>query len=149
MTDWVSEHSGVQSNVQFICAEKKKRKKKKKKLYVSTRHFFLLPFLLVSQISCVSLIFWPNIFDFYFYWFLIRFLKVVSTTFLLVCFSSLKEDNCETCKNLFFSLQKLFLLSRKINFRILDIQISWRHQLLKHKTRNTFYWITWEVNTVC
>ena len=38
---------------------------------------------------------------------------------------------------------------RKTKFRILDIQISWRHQMPKHKARITFYWITWEVNTVC
>ena len=49
----------------------------------------------------------------------------------------------------FISLQKLFLFSRKSNFRILHFQISWRHQMHKHKTRNTFHWITWEVNTVC
>ena len=48
----------------------------------------------------------------------------------------------------FISLQKLFSFL-KSNFRILDIQISWPHQMLNHKTRNTFYWITWEVNTVC
>ena len=48
----------------------------------------------------------------------------------------------------FISLPKLFSFL-KSNFRILDIQISWPHQMLNHKTRNTFYWITWEVNTVC
>ena len=25
----------------------------------------------------------------------------------------------------------------------------WRHQMPKHKARNTIHWITWEVNTVC
>ena len=38
----------------------------------------------------------------------------------------------------FISLQKLFPFSRKSNFRILDIQTLWRHQMPKHKTRNTF-----------
>ena len=52
-------------------------------------------------------------------------------------------------KVFFISLQKLFSFSRKSNFRILNFQISWRHQMPKHKTRNTFHWITWEVNTVC
>ena len=47
------------------------------------------------------------------------------------------------------SFQKIFSFLRKSNFRILDIQISWRHQMSKHKTRNTFYWITWEVSIVC
>ena len=51
-------------------------------------------------------------------------------------------------KMFFISLQKLFLFSRKSNFSILDFQISWRHQMPKHKTRNIFHWITWEVNTV-
>ena len=50
-------------------------------------------------------------------------------------------------KMFFISLQKLFSLSRKSKFRISDIQISWRRQMPKHKTWNTFYWITWEVNT--
>ena len=49
----------------------------------------------------------------------------------------------------FISLRKLFSFSRKSNFSILDIQISWHHQMPKHKTRNTFYWIIWEVNTIC
>ena len=73
---------------------------------------------------------------------------VVSATLLLICFSSPKE-HFKTRKNVFHSLQKLSLFSRKSNFRILDIQISWRHQMPKHKARNTFYWIAWEVNTVC
>ena len=51
-------------------------------------------------------------------------LKVVSTTFLLVCFFNLKQSTCESRKNV---------------FRILDIQVSLRHQILRHKTRNTFY----------
>ena len=55
-----------------------------------------------------------------------NFLKVVSATFLLVCFLSLKETY----------------------FKILDISISWRHPMPKHKTRYTFYLITWEVYIV-
>ena len=31
-------------------------------------------------------------------------------------------------------------------FRILDVQISWHHQMPKYKIRNIFYWITWKVN---
>ena len=49
----------------------------------------------------------------------------------------------------FISLQKLFSFSRKSSFRILHFEFSWHHQIPKHKTRNTFHWITWEVNTVC
>ena len=52
-------------------------------------------------------------------------------------------------KIFFISFQNLFLFLRKSNFRILHIQISWRYQMPKHKTRNNFYWITWEVNSVC
>ena len=42
-------------------------------------------------------------------------------------------------KNFLISLQKLFLFSRKLDFRISDIQIPLRHQMPKHKTRNAFY----------
>ena len=77
------------------------------------------------------------------------YLKVVSATFLLVSFSSVNESTYQTRKSFFISLQKLFPLLRKSNFRILRFQISWRHQMAKHKTRNTFHRITWEVNTVC
>ena len=76
-------------------------------------------------------------------------LKVLSVTFVLVCFLSLNESTFQTRRNVFISLQKLFSLSRKSNFRILHFQISWCHQMPKHKTRNTFHWITWEVNAVC
>ena len=48
----------------------------------------------------------------------------------------------------FILLQKLLSFSRKPTFRILDIQVSWRNQMPKHKARNTFYWITWEINTL-
>ena len=63
-------------------------------------------------------------------------LKTASTTFLLVCFTSLKESTCEIWKNVFYFTSKALFVSRKSNFIILDIQISWRHQILKHKTRN-------------
>ena len=43
-------------------------------------------------------------------------LKVASTTFLLVCFTSLEDSNCETWKNLFyFTSEALFILG-KIKF---------------------------------
>ena len=35
-----------------------------------------------------------------------------------------------------------------LHFKILDIQISW-HKIRQHKKINSFYWITWEGNTVC
>ena len=68
--------------------------------------------------------------------------------YIFVCFSVLKESTWETWKNV-VSLYKLFSFLRKSNFWILDIQNSWHHQMLKHKTWNTFNWITYKVNTVC
>ena len=44
-------------------------------------------------------------------------------------FLSLKESTWETRTNVFISLQKLFSFLRKSKFRMLDIQISWRHQI--------------------
>ena len=74
-------------------------------------------------------------------------LKVVSFTFLLVSFLSGNDSTYQIRKKVFFiSLQKLFPFSRKSNFRILHFQISWRHQMPKHKARNKFHWITWAVN---
>ena len=75
--------------------------------------------------------------------------RCIRYIFLLVCFSSLNESLCQTKKMLFILLQKLFLFMRKSNFLILNFQISWRHLMSNHKTRNTFNWITWEVNTAC
>ena len=75
--------------------------------------------------------------------------KVVSTTFLLVCFLSLNESTCQTRKNAFYFTSKALFVLEKTNLSILDFQISWCHQMPKHKTRNTFCWITWGVNTVC
>ena len=44
------------------------------------------------------------------------FLKVLSATFLLVCFSSLKESNCETWKNIFYFTSKALFILEKIKF---------------------------------
>ena len=54
--------------------------------------------------------------------------------------------NSQKC--FFISLQKLFSFSRRSSCRILNIQISWRHQMSKHKTRKLFYWITWKINNL-
>ena len=50
----------------------------------------------------------------------------------------------------FISSRKLFLFLRQSDFNFSDIQIPWRHQMPKpkHETQNSFYGITWEVNTV-
>ena len=52
---------------------------------------------------------------------------------------------------LFISLQKLFLFSRKSNFRLLDIQISWQHQTPQQKqeicfTKQLGKYIVWKWN---
>ena len=60
-----------------------------------------------------------------------------------------KREHLWNGKTFFISPQKLFSFSRKSNFKILDTQVSWHHQMPMHKTRNTFYWITWEINLVC
>ena len=44
------------------------------------------------------------------------FLKVVSATFLLVCFSSLKERNFETLKNVFYFSSKALSILKKSKF---------------------------------
>ena len=41
---------------------------------------------------------------------------------------------------IFFNLlQQLYSFLGKLKFKILDIQIPWRHQLPRHKKVNTFY----------
>ena len=49
------------------------------------------------------------------------YLKILSATFLLVCFLSLKESTREFKKNVFYSLQTLYSFSENSKFRILDI----------------------------
>ena len=44
------------------------------------------------------------------------YLKVVSTTFLLVCFLSLNESTCQTRKNVFYFTSKALFVLEKIKF---------------------------------
>ena len=44
------------------------------------------------------------------------YLKVVSATFLLVCFVCLKESTCETRKNVFYFTSKALLVLEIIKF---------------------------------
>ena len=44
------------------------------------------------------------------------YLRVVSATFLLVCFSSLKERICETWKNVFYFTTKALFILEKMKF---------------------------------
>ena len=45
-----------------------------------------------------------------------KYLKVVSTIFLLVCFSSLKESTSKTWKNVFYFTSKALFVLQKIKF---------------------------------
>ena len=63
--------------------------------------------------------------------------------------SSLNESTCQTRKNVFYFTSKAPFLKIFKSFKILHYQISWCHQIFNHKTRSTFHWITWKVNTVC
>ena len=48
----------------------------------------------------------------------------------------------------FYFTSKALSILIKSDFKILFIQISLCHEMPKHKTRNTLYWITWGKNTV-
>ena len=56
-------------------------------------------------------------------------LKIVSATFLLVCFLGLSESIFPTKRNVLL-LQLLFWFSRKSSFRILHFQVSRRYQCI-------------------
>ena len=71
-------------------------------------------------------------------------LKVVSARFLLVCFLSLKESTFETWKSFYFHFKSSFR-SRENQ---IDIQLSWGHQMPKHKTGNTTCWTTWSKHSL-
>ena len=66
-------------------------------------------------------------------------LKVVSATFSLGYFLSVKKITCETRKNVFYFTSKVLFVLKKIYFRILDIEVSWCYQIPKHEIRNTFF----------
>ena len=71
-------------------------------------------------------------------------LKVRSATFLLVWLVCLTESTWETRKNVLYFTSKAFFI-----LEIIMISSNTFHDLMpKYKTRNTFYWITWEVSTV-
>ena len=50
------------------------------------------------------------------------------------------------CVHYIFASFKIELCETFLEFS--DIQVSWRYQMHKHKTKNTFYWISLEVNKV-
>ena len=61
---------------------------------------------------------------------------------------------CKSKREHFWNKVKCFLFRFEFSFRSWDNQIqtftqmSWQHQMPKHETRSTFYWITWEGNPV-
>ena len=63
-------------------------------------------------------------------------------------FKSKKEEIVKLGMLFIFTSKALFVLE-KVRFQNLDNQISWHQQMPKHNIRNTFYWITSEVDTVC
>ena len=50
-------------------------------------------------------------------------LKVLSATFLLVCFLCLQESTCETRKNVFYFTSKALFVLEISNFNFSDIQM--------------------------
>ena len=72
----------------------------------------------------------------------------MSDIFFRFCFFSLEESTFETGKNVYNFTSKAPYFLRYSNFRMWEPTISWRHQMSNHETRNTFYWIIFEVNTV-
>ena len=119
---------------------------KNKECYLCSHALFLAFFITFHRKICVFIIFIS---------FLIevsnfhnKIFKVVSPTFLLVWFSSLKESFCETRKNVLCHFKSCFCSPEIQSLEFLNIQISWRHKMLQYQTSNTFYWITWKINTV-
>ena len=73
----------------------------------------------------------------------------MSATLLLVYFLRLKDSTSETRKNVFCFISKALFVLEIIRFQLsrylLNVMTSSKP---KHETRNIFYGITWEVNTV-
>ena len=127
--------------------------KRSKFFFSSELHLYIWLINLNNYLICHCYIHWMRIsnsnignrFTQYFLTYLVSwilYVKVVSTTFLLVCFFMSKREHLRNLGKCFFKFySKSSFHSRKLNFRILEIQISWRHQMPKHKRRNTFYWI--------
>ena len=68
--------------------------------------------------------FWDNLIVDILLTYIIVTLKVLSATFLIVCFLSLKGVLAKLGNMFFISLQKLFSFSGKSNFRILHFEMS-------------------------
>ena len=72
--------------------------------------------------------------------------KVVSATFLLACFLSLKESTSETTKNAFYFTSKALFALEKIKFY--NFIIFKFHDVIKCLSIKQEMHFTWEVNTV-
>ena len=77
----------------------------------------------------------------------LRYLKVVSATFLLVCFVCLKEHlrNKEKCFLFHFKSSSRSWDNQLLTFLIFKFHDVIKCPSMKHET---YYWITWEVNAV-
>ena len=53
-----------------------------------------------------------------------------------------KTEHFWNKENVLFHFESFFSFLRKSDYDFSDIQMSWRHQMPKHETRNTFYWVT-------
>ena len=51
-------------------------------------------------------------------------------------------------KMFFYFTSKALFIIKKIKVENIRFSVLWRHQMPKHKTINTCYWITWEVKTI-
>ena len=86
-------------------------KKKTRKLILYYNVFVFIQWFRINQIVIVA-VFWTNYKKVIF----VLSLKVVSATFLLFCFLSLKESICETIKNVSYFISKALFVLEKIKF---------------------------------
>ena len=64
-------------------------------------------------------------------------------------FNKFKRELCKTRNNIFlFHFKSPFCYQKNQFLEFPDIQVSGQHQMHKHKTKNTFYWINLKVNSV-
>ena len=73
--------------------------------------------------------------------------KSFKNTFFLYCINEWSNITVEIRNSKSVNAFKQLIKCKK-NDRYWDIQMSWHNQMPKHETRNTYYWITWEANTV-
>ena len=109
----------------------------------------LVPSLLLTYFFSVKVLTYMSVKIYIvFFSFCTYFKGCVRYIFASLFFLSLKMSTCKTRKNAFYFNLKALVVHEKIkcqNFRFSSFMTP---QMPKHKT-NTFYWISWEENTVC